>query len=103
MSRIFPKQFTVQVTQEDIDKGQEGNCYKCPVARAVKRFLKTNKRLLVRSNGSLRIPIGVKQVNSVELYIFDTYQSKCELFVKKFDSGLKVRPTKFTFRLLKDV
>lgn len=32
----------VQVTQEDIDKGEMGSCCKCPIARAVQRAALTH-------------------------------------------------------------
>lgn len=35
----LPKEFDLEVTQEDIDLGKPGNRHQCPIARATERFL----------------------------------------------------------------
>lgn len=39
MDFVFPKLLTVEVTQKDIDRGERCNSRRCPVARAVWRYM----------------------------------------------------------------
>jgi hypothetical protein len=75
---------TVNVTAEDIEKGERGNPCFCPIAQAVRREL------------DLWIPPQVSEfcmiVRSVAFRLPDTARK----FVDDFDRGRDVEPFKFT-------
>ena len=77
------KTITVNVTQEDIDEGQERECESCPIALAVRRLLNC----------------GVTVHEAICL--FGAKHGVCALadepfaFVKAFDAGLPVKPFSF--------
>jgi len=75
----------IQVTQEDIDKGQPIDCFKCPVALATSRIL--GQETQVRS----------------DFIIFDSvwYDMPIEVcnFIKKFDNAENARPLEFDINL----
>lgn len=81
----------VNVTANDIAKGERYLPEKCPIARALKRVTKAKK-----------VSIGpwyfyiMKDGEDYERY---QMTDEMEEFVKKFDSGIPVRPVKFKIEL----
>ena len=48
MAEVVCMNITINVTKDDIIKGQKGKCFYCPVALATKRTLKC-KNIMIRS------------------------------------------------------
>jgi len=98
--KIFPNSFTVQVTQEDINRGQKGKSNTCAVARAVRRVLKV-KNVRMCYDGKLNVGKTTKYpYESLVSYIATAFK-KIETFIERFDEGKIVKPTSFTFKLEK--
>jgi len=77
----------VRVTQDDIERGLKQNVDSCPLALALKRkhpgqYVKVARRLIFVGS---------------EIYCHSPGSDK---FIKKFDTGRKVRPTFFLLPLL---
>lgn len=74
----------VEVTADDIAKGEEGNCFACPIARALSRACETTfvyvtpNKLSVRDVGSCLVP------------------ERAAVFMLTFDNGRPVKPFTFT-------
>lgn len=80
------KRMTINVTQEDINKGVRNSCTKCPVALAVHRAL--NKMVRVGFSGvRVEFSIGVLQ--------FLRIPQECQDFMARFDFGMPVQPFEF--------
>ena len=83
----FPKEFTVNVTQKDIDEGVAEDCYACPIALAAMRAT------------------GCKGAGVSPYYLRLFYDNEeasyrlpraAERFVLDFDEGKPVEPFSFT-------
>lgn len=82
--------YTINVTQEHIDKGMKGNCRKCPIALAVEQDYK---------------PLAPPQVGLTCMLITDlegkavtvSLPDECSNFIFRFDSERDVKP--FSFEL----
>jgi hypothetical protein len=81
------KTITVNVTQEDIEKGVQKDCGDCPLALALRRELAT----FVAVGNAARGWEAWENGNIYEL------SQAAISFVKQFDAGLPVEPS--TFRL----
>lgn len=95
----MPKMFTVVTTARDIRNGTPRDTETCPVARALKRKFGVSRKQNVISvtPGGFSISVGGK------FYIYRDRTSKNKVtlqhFVEKFDTGHKVKTTKFFFTL----
>lgn len=78
---------TVEVTQEDIDKGVAGNPCLCPIARAVRRELDIP---------TISTDVSVYSWTMDALDVFYTLPASAERFVTRFDYGDSVEPFTFT-------
>lgn len=77
----------IQVTQDDIDKGEIENPNTCAIARAVKR--ETHRR-----------HVGIYEDNGIEIekdHYKMPWTKTIRNFIDRFDKGEKVRP--FSFEL----
>lgn len=73
----------IQVTQEDIDKGERGKACRCPVALAVKRETKT---LAIVDRDCIYCELGYKRfANPLNV----------TKFIDDFDKALPVEPFEF--------
>jgi hypothetical protein len=83
------KTVTIEVTQEDIEKGERGECEKCALALAVSRVTK------------YRVEIGLYEAefyDGPELCVGSSdLPIAAMVFVERFDNGHPVSP--FTFPL----
>lgn len=92
----------VEVTQEDIDKGTQGSCYVCPIARAVSRVVPSCRVSVTEGKISLlytRLPMELYRVGAQRM------SKRLKQFVNHFDHPLRdsakyVRP--FTFQLFRN-
>ena len=87
---FYMRKFTIEVTQEDIDKGEGYHCTRCPIALALCRA--TGWRWLVRR----------KIAVSNDGHCCNTYNlpEAVQAFIVKFDSSGKFNLGKpFTFEL----
>lgn len=75
----------IQVTQEDIDKGQRVHPIYCPIARAIKRHAHKPVRVLADTG----ITVGGKQYR---------HTAGSLEFVERFDMGQPVKPFEFELR-----
>jgi hypothetical protein len=78
---------TIDVTQDDIDHGTAGNCWACPVARAVRRVL-----------GLEDIGVGTTDMDlgqGTKVIVVPTPDVAAD-FMTAFDTGKKVAPFSFT-------
>lgn len=77
---------TINVTQRDIDKGEQGNTQSCPIARAMKRKFKTD---------SVRVGVYVASMRSTKTNEFGTkiidLPAAATRFIVDFD-GVQVTP-----------
>lgn len=85
------KTFTIDVTQEDIDHGECGRCYRCPVARAIKRAI----GILVEV-GDRYVAIFDKDRDSIIDYALPDVAVD---FIAAFDAGAPVSPFSFPLTL----
>ena len=74
----------IEVTAEDIEKGNQGNCWRCPVALALMRAFQTNRVSVTGPYAQIK---GER---------FDL-PNKVQRFISSFDKGTDVTP--FTFQL----
>jgi hypothetical protein len=82
---------TVDVTQEDIDGGERGDCKKCPIARALARtkgqspevsdFEVSQFRIQYQREGRMLLP------------------EEAQIFVRRFDNKRPVSPFSFTLEV----
>ena len=81
----------IQVTQRDIEVGVQGNCFHCPVARAVRRALRA-REVWVREI------IIVTKAGAKETYVTP---SDALDFIERFDSAVLEfeSPKPFSFTL----
>lgn len=84
--RLFPKTnmdttITANITQNDIDEGEEQNCSQCPTALAIRR-----------ATGAKRIVVG-----RTHIYVDDLAYAtpdEANVFIARFDHGRSVKPYK---------
>lgn len=79
---------TINVTQEDIDEGQMGECYFCPVALAASKMIKGGcwvNETHIRASGD----------DEQEFILSELPEEACK-FIRDFDSGNPVHPFQFT-------
>ena len=71
----------IQVKQEHIDNGYEGNCYRCPIALAIKDVVKDSAEVIV----------GINMVTFVAGKYFPPIplSQEVENFIIQFDNGVK--------------
>lgn len=81
---------TIEVTQEDIDKGVPENCSKCPVARAI-------ERTLPNPSPSIAVDPEVIEWFDGDQWQFRYTKVKVQTFIERFDAGKPVKP--FSFEL----
>lgn len=81
----------IKVAKEHIDKGMRGDCELCPVALAIKTFVKVDKI----SVGSL--DIRILQGNNSRII---TTPDSVVNFIKQFDNPFYVIHTPFEFELV---
>lgn len=84
-------QVTVEVTQDDIDKGAFRSCAKCPIARATKRLVKRTCKLDVRSRVMALTLSGPRTL----MYEAVTLPDAAHEFVVAFDNSEPVSPFSF--------
>lgn len=80
------KTITIEVTQEDIDKGKQGSCGRCPIALAAYR---------VMEGSFLVLPYAIFRLEGKSISLPD---SAIE-FIGLFDSGMPVKPFSFTIEI----
>ena len=80
---------TVEVTQEDIDKGKAYDCLKCPIALA-----------LQRATGGLSVWVnpGTWRIRDYSMR-WCKFSSEEAAFIEDFDEGRLVEPFHFTVEL----
>ena len=83
------KDIKIEVTQEDIDRGEKGDCAKCPIARAIRRTLKVRY-----------VHVDTDFLEWGPDYSCMNAPVKVSKFIDAFDEGRRVSP--FTF-MLKDL
>ena len=71
----------IDVTQDDIKNGVQGDCEKCAIARALKREYKTNNVKVWVEGGD-----PVLQVNNHDLYMNSFMESDVLDFIFNFDN-----------------
>lgn len=102
---------TINVTQEDIEEGQRGDCRSCPIALAINKCLKN--MYFCEIDGSVFADIYRVSNNRfvpqrMETYIINLkdYIKQVKSFIKDFDESTPVSPFTFTVdipdELLKD-
>lgn len=82
--QLRPKSKLIRVTEENIRKGTQGNPMRCPVARALRREF--NVRRCTASHYFL-------DINGISIPTPEIVRN----FMRRFDSGERVKP--FSFRL----
>ena len=89
--RKLPEIITVNVTAYDIEKGVQTSCMRCPIARAFKRKIRTQKDVaFVVSHKEIRV-----YWKSVRIGVYPLPQI-AQNFIRTFDAGGIVDPTKFS-------
>lgn len=81
------KEIKIQVTQEDIDKGQPNHCGNCPIALAAKRVLLNEEVPFYE----LEVDGGISFYIDADRYIWEGNLESVQ-FVKAFDNGFHVEP-----------
>lgn len=77
----------INVTQRDIDEGEQGSCTRCPIALALKRH--TGERWIVR--------LGILELRGAPHVCFPVSQDLIQ-WIAAFDSGLvRMKPFSFAF------
>ena len=81
--------FNIEVTQEDIDNGEPGGIYSCPIAESLKREF-----------GSSICVVGQKTctVGSATIWLSDNVTR----FINDFDNGEPVQPFSFLLEVEDD-
>ena len=74
----------IEVTAEDIKKGEQGNCWRCPIALALIRAFRTD---------DVAAPGPYARINHERLDL----PNEVRRFIDDFDNGDEVSP--FTFEL----
>lgn len=84
----MPNNVTIEVTQEDIDRGIRESCTCCPIANAMKRILKPDD-----------VRVRNKETWTSYRYVELTHllPNEAAKFIRYFDNGETVHP--FTFEL----
>ena len=79
----------IHVRQEDIDAGEKGRAWECPIALALRRECKTR-----------RITVGMSDVSWEvdDSHYLAELSKRARAFVRAFDSGRTVRPFTFVLR-----
>lgn len=90
------KVLTIDVTQEDIDKGIRGNCNYCPIANSVQRKLGAGVKVSVYSGSA----VVYSAESGIALHSF-ILPGMANRFIDYFDNGAYVGPRKF--RLVTEV
>lgn len=84
----------IEVTQEDIDRGEQKQCTRCPIARAVKRVMPFHD--VVVGGGAISYRKVLSKWNRGEWGM-----RECNIrvlqFISDFDAGKPVQP--FSFEL----
>ena len=94
------KKYKINVTVEDIQNGEPGNCKKCAVALAVKRVF-PNKEVEIKTHEKGDIDIWSDEGDVYialddKLYEFDfDLNKKLYTFIDRFDSEYGVNPFEF--------
>lgn len=83
------KTITIQVTQEDIERGLRGDCAFCPIALSMRRS--TGEFWAV--TGRAATPYAGHWTDSV------TLPQECEGFISAFDKGYVVSPFSFSIEV----
>lgn len=82
----------INVTQDDIDKGQINNCNLCPIALAIKRILKIN------SYNTIFVSSVIKLLRywNMEIQKYEVISPRSvKRFIQRFDQGKSVKPFNF--------
>jgi hypothetical protein len=79
----------INVTQKDIDEGQQMSCRYCPVAKALDRFYKNPNYVVVESTR-----FTVQSTHSIEEYSYPL-PVHVTTWIHMFDSGYHVKPIEF--------
>lgn len=84
----------IEVTQTDIDKGEPGDCLRCPVALAFQRVPKVIGDAVV-TDGEIELVLEDKPD------VYTEFPSPCEVsdFIRAFDKGQPVTPFAFDLDL----
>jgi hypothetical protein len=91
---MFPDKLTIEVTQADIDSGVTGNCFRCPIARALCRTLGAAPSDRTIYVDATEIMLSGDDDSNAYYPLGDVG----ELFVRYFDSGNPATPVApFTF------
>jgi hypothetical protein len=85
------KMLKVNVSKENIKKGDPGLTATCPIALAIKKVIKNKKAVVHVDEPYIQVDNN-----------FYKLTKKAADFINKFDDYKKVKPTKFTFLLDKD-
>ncbi len=85
----LPSRLTIQVTQEDINQGKQGDCKFCPVALAIQRCLKQ-----LDPEGSYRPEVYVSHIAicSDEGFVSYDHKPRVNRFLFHFDTNKPVHP-----------
>src|SRR5690242_13482648 len=84
---------TIDVTQEDIDRGNRANCRFCPIAMAIDRLVKPGVEAWI-DPWSMAIFQGDKLVAD-----FLVLSQSMSDFIGLYDAGHYVPPSRFSFEL----
>lgn len=76
----------LEITQEDIDKGKQGDCGLCPIALAIRRKLPKSNPLVL----SNRVFITDEHSKNKQYYF--RMSSNAQEFICEFDNGFPVKP-----------
>jgi hypothetical protein len=82
---------TVNVTQEDIDRGRRGSCGRCPVARAIRRDARLTNILV----DPFYVVVGLATPAFFTVHL----PRIARRFIEAFDAGRPVRPIAFPLRV----
>jgi hypothetical protein len=90
------KRISVSVTPEDIAAGRRGSCYRCPIARAIRRKLGYDYHVqyLDRTAHLFLTTAPYKQSRQV-----CRLPTSCFAFATNFDDGKPVSPFRFVVKL----
>ena len=78
----------IQVTNEDIKKGEPGNCESCAISQALKRYFKTNKTYteIDEYTGSVLLRVNDKKYQVDEKTCMSTTDDDVKYFISDFDA-----------------
>ena len=95
------KQLTINVTQEDIDKGNRNATTSCPVARAINR---ATKDIVSNVSGFAIELYGLMPNNSLFTIVYREEPTKAvKTFIKRFDSNQPVKPFSFVLNVTDNI